>query len=87
MPQSGGRQQMCREIQRLEITFRDALATFKAGDMLSGTVQMDVVQEFKTKGGLIAQTMGWMTMSSRERNFTTKSCVSVSFSLARIFYE
>ena len=41
---------MCREIQRLEIAFKEPMATFKAGDMLSGSVQMDIAQEFKLKG-------------------------------------
>jgi len=41
---------MCREIQRLEIAFKEPMATFKAGDLLSGSVQMDIVQEFKLKG-------------------------------------
>jgi len=41
---------MCREIQRLEIAFKEPMGTFKAGDVLSGSVQMDIVQEFKIKG-------------------------------------
>ena len=41
---------MCREIQRLDIVFKEPMGTFKAGDMLSGNVQMDIVQEFKLKG-------------------------------------
>lgn len=41
---------MCREIQRLEIVFKEPMATVKAGDVLSGSVQMDIVQEFKLKG-------------------------------------
>jgi len=45
-----GSASMCREIQRLEIAFKEPMATFKAGDLLAGTVQMDIVQEFKLKG-------------------------------------
>ena len=41
---------MCREIQRLEIVFKEPMATVKAGDLLSGNIQMDIVQEFKLKG-------------------------------------
>jgi len=41
---------MCREIQRLEIAFKEPMATFKAGDVLAGSVQLDLVQEFKLKG-------------------------------------
>jgi len=41
---------MCREIQRLEIAFKEPMATFKAGDVLAGNVQLDLVQEFKLKG-------------------------------------
>ena len=41
---------MCREIQRLEIAFKEPMATFKAGDVLTGSVQLDLVQEFKLKG-------------------------------------
>lgn len=41
---------MCREIQRLEINFKEPMATFKAGDILTGTVTMDIVQEIKIKG-------------------------------------
>jgi len=47
---SRGAASMCREIQRLEIAFKEPMATFKAGDVLSGSVQMDIVQEFKLKG-------------------------------------
>jgi len=45
-----GTASMCREIQRLEIAFKEPMATFKAGDMLAGSIQMDIVQEFKIKG-------------------------------------
>ena len=48
-----GSASMCREIQRLEIAFKEPMATFKAGDLLGGTVQMDIVQEFKLKGAYI----------------------------------
>jgi hypothetical protein len=41
---------MSREIQRLEIIFKEPMATFKAGDVVAGSVQMDLVQEFKLKG-------------------------------------
>lgn len=40
---------MCREIQRLEIILKEPMATYKAGDILAGNVQMDVVQELKIK--------------------------------------
>jgi len=44
---------MCREIQRLDIAFKEPMATFKAGDVLAGSIQMDIVQEFKIKGTLL----------------------------------
>ena len=47
---SRGTTSMCREIQRLDIAFKEPMATVKAGDMLSGSIQMDIVQEFKIKG-------------------------------------
>ena len=47
---SRGTTSMCREIQRLEIAFKEPMATFKAGDVLAGNVQLDLVQEFKLKG-------------------------------------
>ena len=47
---SRGTTSMCREIQRLDIAFKEPMATVKAGDVLSGTIQMDIVQEFKIKG-------------------------------------
>jgi len=49
---SRGSTSMCREIQRLEIAFKEPMATVKAGDVLSGNIQLDVVQEFKLKGTL-----------------------------------
>ena len=52
---------MCREIQRLEIAFKEPMATFKAGDLLSGSVQMDIVQEFKLKGPSLYRPITYIT--------------------------
>jgi hypothetical protein len=41
---------LSREVQRLEIMFKEPMATFKAGDVLSGNIIMDLVQELKIKG-------------------------------------
>ena len=39
-----------KEVQRLDILFKDASATYKAGDVVSGFVQLDLSQELKLKG-------------------------------------
>lgn len=41
---------MARELQRFEIVFKDPVAAYKAGDVLSGNLQLDLAQELKLKG-------------------------------------
>src|SRR6218665_652111 len=41
---------MSKEIQRLDIIFREPTATYKAGDTVSGFLQLDLGQELKLKG-------------------------------------
>lgn len=40
---------MSKEIHRLDIVFKDPIATYKAGEVVSGFVQMDLTQELKIK--------------------------------------
>ena len=48
-----------KEIQRLEILFKDPVATYKAGDVVSGYIQMDLAQELKIKGKSINIYIHW----------------------------
>ena len=42
---------MAKEVRRLDIVFKDASATFKAGDVVSGHVILELGQDLKLKGG------------------------------------
>ena len=41
---------MARELRRFDVTFKDYSATYKAGDIVDGTVHLDCGQDVKCKG-------------------------------------
>ncbi len=41
---------MARELRRFDVTFKDYSATYKAGEVVEGTVHLDCGQDVKCKG-------------------------------------